>query len=86
MGGSESSQVDMNSPQAEFVRSKISENCVVVFSKTTCPYCSMAKRTLDSVGAMYDLIELDRLEDGSKMQDILLNITGARTVIYHTKG
>ena len=31
----------------------------VVFSKTYCPYCKMAKSALDALGAAYTAIELD---------------------------
>lgn len=35
--------VDMSGPTAEFVKQAIAEYKVVIFSKTTCPYCRMAK-------------------------------------------
>jgi thiol-disulfide isomerase/thioredoxin len=34
---------------------------VVVFSQTSCPFCKKAKALLDSVGAKYDVVELDTL-------------------------
>lgn len=34
----------------DFVQGEIAVNPVVVFSKTTCPYCVKAKRALASVG------------------------------------
>jgi thiol-disulfide isomerase/thioredoxin len=34
---------------------------VVVFSQTSCPFCKKAKELLDSVGAKYDVVELDTL-------------------------
>ena len=38
---------------------------VVVFSKTYCPFCKMAKDTLNSTGAKFEVIELDERR-GSK--------------------
>ena len=42
-----------------FVDESIKENKVMVFSKSTCPFCVMAKRTLDNTGAEYKVVELD---------------------------
>jgi hypothetical protein len=53
---------------ADFVKKTIEENSVVVFSKTTCPYCDMAKASLSSVNAMYTSIELDTRGDGAAIQ------------------
>ena len=47
MGGSPSCQmaaVNMKGPVADVVKSQINENCVMIFSKTYCPYCKMAKK------------------------------------------
>lgn len=38
-----------------------SKTGVVVFSQTSCPFCKKAKELLDSVGAKYDVVELDTL-------------------------
>lgn len=35
--------VDMSSPKAEFVKSTINKDVVVIFSKSYCPYCKLAK-------------------------------------------
>ncbi|XP_043262360.1 glutaredoxin-C4-like [Colletes gigas] len=53
---------------------------VVIFSKTKCPYCKMAKKVFDSLQQKYTAIELDERDDGDEIQSILSNITGARTV------
>ena len=53
---------------------------VLVFSKTTCPYCDMAKDMLKSADIKYDLHELDKLPEGADMQNTLQEITGQRTV------
>jgi thiol-disulfide isomerase/thioredoxin len=50
---------------AAAVREQIAEYAgkagVVVFSQTSCPFCKKAKELLDSVGAKYDVVELDTL-------------------------
>ncbi|KAI1891516.1 hypothetical protein AGOR_G00144610 [Albula goreensis] len=64
----------------QFVQDVVSHNCVVIFSKTTCPYCKMAKNVFNEIGASYKVIELDEHSDGRRLQDALAQITGARTV------
>lgn len=58
----------------------VSQNCVVIFSKTTCPYCKMAKNVFNEIGATYKVIELDEHNDGRRLQEALAQMTGARTV------
>ncbi|KAJ5157365.1 Glutaredoxin [Penicillium canariense] len=58
----------------------INENGVVVFSKSYCPYCKSSKDLLDKLGAKYELLELDLVEDGSAIQNALQEISGQRTV------
>ena len=71
----------MSASKIDFVNDRIKSNKVVVFSKTYCPYCTMAKSALKEAGLKdYFLMELDEVEDGAAMQDALLKITGARTV------
>jgi glutaredoxin 3 len=33
--------------------------CIVVFSKTWCPYCKATKQTLNDLKAQYEVVELD---------------------------
>ncbi|KAK7085920.1 Glutaredoxin-2, mitochondrial, partial [Halocaridina rubra] len=82
MGGSPSCQVaavDMNGPVAEMVRERIKENCVVIFSKTYCPYCKMAKKAFNDLGISYQVYEIDKEKDGATVQDVLDTMTGQRT-------
>uniref|UniRef100_A0A8C7VHU5 Glutaredoxin-2, mitochondrial n=1 Tax=Oncorhynchus mykiss TaxID=8022 RepID=A0A8C7VHU5_ONCMY len=58
----------------------VSHNCIVIFSKTTCPYCKMAKNVFNEIGATYKVIELDEHNDGRRLQEALAQMTGARTV------
>ncbi|KAJ8277941.1 hypothetical protein GJAV_G00081930 [Gymnothorax javanicus] len=64
----------------QFVQDVITHNCVVIFSKTTCPYCKMAKNVFNEIGAAYKVIELDKHNDGRRLQEALAQITGTRTV------
>ncbi|KAG1928360.1 glutaredoxin 2 isoform X3 [Pimephales promelas] len=64
----------------QFVQDVVSSNCVVIFSKTTCPYCKMAKNVFNEIGATYKVVELDEHNDGRRLQETLAQITGARTV------
>ncbi|XP_052799608.1 uncharacterized protein LOC128231168 [Mya arenaria] len=77
MGGRQSL---MGSPEAEFVQKTISNNSVVIFSKTTCPYCRSTKRVFSELGVEPQVFELDRREDGVRVQSILGEMTGAHTV------
>jgi glutaredoxin 3 len=66
---------------SSFVDNAIKNHKVAVFSKTYCPYCVKAKKTLSK----YDIkdvyiVELDDRDDADKIQDYLASITGARTV------
>ena len=43
-----------------FVDEAIAANKVVVFSKTTCPFYSKAKSALRSIGAEFEVYEIER--------------------------
>ncbi|XP_023810141.2 glutaredoxin 2 isoform X2 [Oryzias latipes] len=64
----------------QFVQEVVAQNCVVIFSKTSCPYCRMAKNVFNEIGAAYKVIELDQHDDGRRLQEALAQMTGARTV------
>ncbi|XP_077390756.1 glutaredoxin 2 isoform X2 [Festucalex cinctus] len=64
----------------KFVHELVSQNCVVIFSKTTCPYCKMAKNVFNEIGATYKVVELDEHNDGRRLQEALAQMTGAKTV------
>ncbi|TMW47029.1 hypothetical protein DOY81_007889 [Sarcophaga bullata] len=72
--------VNMSSPQAQFVQNAIKDNKVVIFSKTYCPYCTMAKDQFKKLKVNIVTIELDQRDDGDEIQTILGQITGSRTV------
>ena len=58
----------------------IANNKVMVFSKSYCPYCSMAKSAFDQTGVTYKALELDERGDGDAIQDYLLQLTKGRSV------
>ncbi|XP_027338844.1 glutaredoxin-C4 [Abrus precatorius] len=64
----------------QFVDETISSHSVVIFSKTYCPYCKRAKAVFKELNQVAHVVELDERDDGSKIQDILVNIVGRRTV------
>merc|ERR1712227_173062 len=65
---------------AAFVDGEIANNEIVMFSKTFCPFCTKAKKALDSVGAKYKVIEIENRQDMAAIQDYLLKKTGGRSV------
>ena len=45
----------------EVVEQRIKDNKIIVFSKTTCPFCTKIKQLFDSLNVKYDVLELDQL-------------------------
>ncbi|XP_004211728.1 uncharacterized protein LOC101237907 [Hydra vulgaris] len=71
----------MGRAEAEiFVKEQIESNFIFVFSMTFCPYCTMAKKALDAVNATYTVLEIEDRVDCEDIQDVLEEMTGARTV------
>ncbi|KAG5676844.1 hypothetical protein PVAND_006651 [Polypedilum vanderplanki] len=64
----------------KFVKDTISKERVVIFSKTYCPYCEMAKQPFKKMNVKFLAIELEDRDDCSEIQDVLNDLTGARTV------
>ncbi|XP_057585212.1 glutaredoxin 2 isoform X1 [Hippopotamus amphibius kiboko] len=62
------------------IQETISDNCVVIFSKTSCSYCTMAKKLFHDMNVNYKAVELDMLEYGSQFQEALHKMTGDKTV------
>ncbi|KAJ2945652.1 hypothetical protein O0L34_g484 [Tuta absoluta] len=64
----------------QFIKDAIKQEKVVVFSKSYCPYCTMAKDVFGKVKQPIKVYELDQRDDGSYIQENLKDITGIRTV------
>jgi len=64
----------------EQVENYISKNKVMVFSKTTCPFCTKIKQLFDSLKFKYEVLELDQISDGAEIQAALAEKSGQRTV------
>ncbi|XP_047535442.1 glutaredoxin-C4-like [Vanessa atalanta] len=64
----------------QFIKDAISKEKVVVFSKSYCPYCKLAKDVFSKVKQPITVYELDERDDGSSIQENLVQITGFRTV------
>ena len=65
------------------VDSAILENCVVMFSTTSCKYCNKAKQSLTDFGVRFKVVELDLLGRNSfKVSSELSLKTGQRTVKF----
>eukprot|EP00026_Physarum_polycephalum_P022725 Phypoly_transcript_27029.p1 GENE.Phypoly_transcript_27029~~Phypoly_transcript_27029.p1 ORF type:complete len:105 (+),score=21.43 Phypoly_transcript_27029:113-427(+) len=66
-----------------FIKKVISEHAVAVFSKSYCPYCHKVKDLFASLGVkppqLY-VIELDKDDNGSAIQQSLKDLTGQSTV------
>ncbi|KAG0309190.1 hypothetical protein BGZ98_004715 [Dissophora globulifera] len=62
------------------IRTSISQNPVMIFSKSYCPYCLRVKDLFDDISVPYSALELDEHEYGSEIQQTLQQITGQSTV------
>mmetsp|Transcript_7123 Transcript_7123/g.21738 ORF Transcript_7123/g.21738 Transcript_7123/m.21738 type:complete len:125 (-) Transcript_7123:1588-1962(-) len=70
----------------EWMERLIAEFAVVIFSKTYCPFCTMAKTEISKASKSVSdfkgpvLIELDTMREGSEVQSALRSMTGRSTV------
>jgi len=70
----------------DLIQQKIASKKVMVFSKTYCPFCTMAKDAIKKyIGKIlnesdYEVLEMENRDDCAALQDELLNMTGARSV------
>ncbi|KYO24859.1 thioredoxin reductase 3 [Alligator mississippiensis] len=62
------------------VRSLVGSHRVLVFSKSYCPYCLRVKELFRSMGLEYYALELDVIDDGPSIQQVLMEMTNQRTV------
>jgi len=76
-GGSES--IDIG-PTIDNLQKMINSNSVVIFSFSFCPYCKRAKAALKNANIAYKSYELDKMKNGEQIKQLLLEMTGQRTV------
>ncbi|XP_060622182.1 thioredoxin reductase 3 [Anolis sagrei] len=62
------------------VRSMVTSHRVMIFSKTYCPFCRKVKDLFHSMSVEYSALELDKTDEGPSIQEVLLELTGQRTV------
>uniref|UniRef100_A0A4W3JTW8 Glutaredoxin-2, mitochondrial n=1 Tax=Callorhinchus milii TaxID=7868 RepID=A0A4W3JTW8_CALMI len=55
-------------------------SALVIFSKTSCPFCVKAKDVFEAMKVSYRVVEIDEREDGCFLQHTLGILTGSRTV------
>jgi len=53
---------------------------VVVFSKTTCPFCARVKSLFEDLDVNPHVIEFDKIPNGGQLQSDLAAYSGQRTV------
>ncbi|XP_053463848.1 glutaredoxin 2 [Nycticebus coucang] len=80
MGSGTSLSLGKSAAPMNQIQETISDHCVVIFSKTSCSYCKMAKKLFHDMNVNYKVVELDMLEYGNQFQDALYKMTGDRTV------
>ncbi|XP_066180735.1 glutaredoxin 2 isoform X2 [Sylvia atricapilla] len=80
MGNSHTTAGLSNDAAVNQIQDIVSHNCVVIFSKTKCPYCKMAKNLFEGLNVNYTAVELDENTNGRQFQDVLEQMTGGRTV------
>ena len=64
------------------IKSTVADNKVVMYSKSYCPFCNQCKGLFVDKGIFdgAEIIELDLVDGGDKIQEALLEFTGQRTV------
>lgn len=67
-------------PPLAVVEEKINNNHVMMFSKTTCPYCAKVKNLFNELNVQYTVFELDLENNMSDLQDALVQKSGQRSV------
>jgi len=64
----------------EYIEAIIDTHDVVVFSKSYCPYCKATKALFRDMGVRPTVIELDEMENGSLIHEILSQMSDQDTV------
>ena len=72
--------MEPDNKEYQYIQQKVAAHPVMVFGKTTCSYCKMAKKCLGDTGVNYELEEIENSENCAALQDMFLKLTGERTV------
>ncbi|RVE72410.1 hypothetical protein OJAV_G00042770 [Oryzias javanicus] len=62
------------------IQQLIESNSVMIFSKSSCPFCVRVKDLFKELKVECNVVELDLIEEGTNYQEMLLEMTGQRTV------
>ncbi|MBW0526860.1 hypothetical protein O181_066575 [Austropuccinia psidii MF-1] len=62
------------------IQELIDQNDLVVFAKSTCPYCVKAIETLNQLGHPPLVIQLDQIDNGTQLHQALKTKTNQNTV------
>ncbi|GJQ11411.1 hypothetical protein GpartN1_g3202.t1 [Galdieria partita] len=65
---------------AQLVENLIREEPIVIFSRSDCPFCKQSKALLDALNMAYKLVEMDKVENGAELLEVLQKKTGQKTV------
>ncbi|XP_066554463.1 thioredoxin reductase 3 [Amia ocellicauda] len=73
-----------SSSERDEIKSRIEDliesNQVLVFSKSYCPYCIQVKGLFTDLNVNFHAVELDLMDNGANFQEMLLEMTGQKTV------
>uniref|UniRef100_A0A6B2LSU0 Glutaredoxin domain-containing protein n=1 Tax=Arcella intermedia TaxID=1963864 RepID=A0A6B2LSU0_9EUKA len=69
----------MTSPDS-FIQETLNAHPVVVFSKSWCGYCTRVKGLFTKIGVTYHDVDLEKVSNGSGIQQTLKKMTGQSTV------
>ncbi|XP_076801621.1 glutaredoxin-2, mitochondrial-like [Clavelina lepadiformis] len=80
MGGYQGKVYNTPEEAEEFVKTTVDAHSVVLFTKRFSPYCYKATSAFKSIKVQYEEVMLTGRPDCQIIQDVLLSMTGARTV------
>ena len=63
------------------IQEAISDNYVMIFSKTFCSYSTMVNMLLHDMNVNYKVVGLDMLEYRSQIQEVFYKVTSERSVL-----
>lgn len=58
----------------------IKKGTIFMVSGTYCPYCTIAKKTLEDLGCKYNYIECDETELSEKQRNKITELSGIKTI------